>query len=628
MSGPGVVGGAGPEASGSAQHVVATAGHVDHGKSALVRSLTGMDPDRLEEEKRRGLTIDLGFAWTRLPSGREIGLVDVPGHERLIRTMLAGMGPVRLVLFVVAADEGWKPQSEEHLQIVDVLGPQGAVVALTKRDLVDDATLDARTAEVRDRVAGTSLSGAPIVACSSHTGDGIDDVRTALDEMTSRAPDPESTGRPRLFVDRVFTIRGAGTIVTGTLTGGDLATGDDVVLLPAGSGARIRGLQTHKQAIDRANAVSRVAVNLAATATTDIERGDVLVLPGQWRTVSAFDAWIEPVRGRVDPLTERGAFKVYAGAAERDARLRLYRDDDAAPATAGCFARITLSKPLALDLHERFVVRDSGRRATVAGGRVVDPLPRGRGRPPTARLRELDAASRDETPGILLAWDEVGRAGELRLTTGVATAPAGAAPVGEWLLSPAAAERARETLEAALAGYHAEHPLRPGMDVAETRAALAEAHPSFADDALADAFVAREVERDHVAREGAAIRLPGHRVRTEGSDHADRLVAAVSADELAPPTVRELAASGFDAELVKAVCAEGRLVRVGPDLVMTPSVVLRAEGLARAAGPDGITVSAFRQSLGTSRKYAVPLLELLDARGVTRRVGDVRIPRG
>ena len=296
-----------PTSAGGAAHVVATAGHVDHGKSALVHRLTGMDPDRLEEEKRRGLTIDLGFAWTTLPSGREIGLVDVPGHERLIRTMLAGMGPVRLVLFVVAADEGWKPQSEEHLQIVDVLGPQGALVVLTKRDLVDDAALAARRAEVHDRLADTSLAGARVVACSSHTGEGIDDVRTALDDMVGAAPDPESTGRPRLFVDRVFTIRGAGTVVTGTLTGGELAVGDEAALLPAGVGARIRGLQTHKQPIERARAVSRVAVNLVGTTTADIGRGDVLVLPGQWRAVSSFDAWIEPVRGRTVPLSERGA---------------------------------------------------------------------------------------------------------------------------------------------------------------------------------------------------------------------------------------------------------------------------------------------------------------------------------
>ena len=609
-------------------HVVATAGHVDHGKSALVLRLTGMDPDRLEEEKRRGLTIDLGFAWTTLPSRREIGIVDVPGHERFIRTMLAGVGPVRLVLFVVAADEGWKPQSEEHLQIVDVLRPQGAVVALTKLDLVDEATLESRASEVRGRLAGTSLQDAALVGCSSMTGEGMQELRNAIDAMVARAPDPESGGRPRLFVDRVFTIRGAGTVVTGTLTGGDLTVGDEAMLLPGSESARIRGMQTHKRTVERARPVARVAVNLAGTATSDVARGDVLVLPRQWRTTAAFDAWIEPVRGHDRPLTSRGAYKVYAGSAERDARLRVLSASERPGPSHGSFARVTLNRPLILDLHEPFVVRDSGRRATVGAGRVVDPLPRTRSAPAPARLRDLDAASRAATPGVLLGWEGILRADALTMATGVAGPPAEAIPVGDWLLSPAAAARAADGLADALAAYHAEHPLRPGMDGSQVRAGLAALHRAFADTALADAFVAREIARGTIARDGTAVRLPTHRVRTRGSELADRLVAAVTADELAPPTVKELLASGFEPELVQAVCADGRLVRVGPDLVMTPSVVARAEAVARESGSGGITVSGFRQSMGTSRKYAVPLLELLDARGITRRLGDVRVLRG
>ena len=299
-------------------HVVATAGHVDHGKSALILRLTGIDPDRLAEEKRRGLTIDLGFAWTTLPSGREIGFVDVPGHERFIRNMLAGVGPVRLVLFVVAADEGWKPQSEEHLQIVDVLGVEGAVIVLTKSDLVDADTLNVRTRDVRARLRGTRLEDAPVVAFSASTGDGIERVTAALDAMLADAPAPERGGRPRQFLDRVFTIKGAGTVVTGTLTGGPLAVGQEVEILPSGHRARIRGLQTHKRSLELANPVSRVAVNLAGTPRDELERGDVLALPGQWRSTSAFEGWIRPVRDLDHPLTARGAYKLYAGSAERD----------------------------------------------------------------------------------------------------------------------------------------------------------------------------------------------------------------------------------------------------------------------------------------------------------------------
>jgi len=252
---------AGTPAPGGPEHlrpsVVATAGHVDHGKSSLVQRLTGMDPDRLDEEKRRGLTIELGYAWCTLPSGRELGFVDVPGHERFVRTMLAGVGPVRLVLFVVAADEGWRPQSEEHLEIVDVLGTHGAVIALTKRDLVEAARLDLVRADVTERVRGTALEGVPIVACSSTTGEGFDELVAALEAMLAAAPDPDRGGRPRLHVDRVFSIRGSGTVVTGTLTGGPLPTGAEVELLPSGTRARIRGLQTHHRDVGTASPVSR-----------------------------------------------------------------------------------------------------------------------------------------------------------------------------------------------------------------------------------------------------------------------------------------------------------------------------------------------------------------------------------
>jgi len=338
---------AGAPASGATEHtgpsVVATAGHVDHGKSSLVTRLTGMDPDRLAEEKRRGLTIELGYAWCTLPSGRELGFVDVPGHERFVRTMLAGVGPVPLVLFVVAADEGWRPQSEEHLEIVDVLGPHGAVIALTKRDLVEAAGLDRVRAEVTDRVRATALEGAPIVACSSTTGEGFDELVAALDAMLADAPEPDRGGRPRLHVDRVFSIRGSGTVVTGTLTGGPVATGEEVELLPSGTRARIRGLQTHHRGVGSASPVSRVAVNLTADRTR-IARGEVLAPAGVWTATSVLEARIEPVRSLDHPITSRGAFKLHAGAAERNARIRLYDVRQVSP--EGAFVRIVLSEPL------------------------------------------------------------------------------------------------------------------------------------------------------------------------------------------------------------------------------------------------------------------------------------------
>ncbi|MDP9301256.1 MAG: selenocysteine-specific translation elongation factor, partial [Actinomycetota bacterium] len=341
--------------------VIATAGHVDHGKSSLIIRMTGMDPDRWAEEKRRGLTIDLGYAWCTLPSGREIGFVDVPGHERFVGNMLAGVGPVRLVLFVVAADEGWKPQSEEHLQILDVLGVAGGVIALTKRDLVDEETLAIATEEVLERVAGTVLAQAPVIPVSAETGAGIDTLVAALDTLLASAPTPEPA-RTRLFVDRVFTIKGAGTVATGTLTGGCLSASQTVEVYPAGRRTRVRGLQTYKHDEAKGCPVTRVAANLTGAERDDLARGDVLAEPGSWRPTTVFDVAIRPVRD-LERIPGRGAFKVYAGAAEVDAKIRLLDER---------FARVRTAQPLVLDVFDRFVVRESGRQRTVGGGTVLD----------------------------------------------------------------------------------------------------------------------------------------------------------------------------------------------------------------------------------------------------------------
>jgi selenocysteine-specific elongation factor len=616
----------------SSLQVIATAGHVDHGKSALILRLTGIDPDRLAEEKRRGLTIDLGFAWTTLPSGREVGFVDVPGHERFVRNMLAGVGPVRLVLFVVAADEGWKPQSEEHLQIVDVLGVDGAVVALTKRDLVDEPALEARTEEVRARLFGTRLERAPIVSCSSVAPDGVDGLRAALDDLLAAAPAPERRARPRQFVDRAFTIRGAGTVVTGTLTGGPLSVGQEAQILPSGHRARIRGLQTHKRSLQTAVPVSRVAVNLSGTGKADLERGDILALPGQWRATTLFEGWIRPVRGIGRSLTARGAYKVYAGSAERDARIRLYGTAELLPGERA-FVRVMLSRSAVVDFGDGFVLREAGRRQTVAGGEVLDADPPAHpGADPVARLRSREGADRDE-----LAWRLVADRGAVRTTEVAILAGArpeaaiarGAIPIEGWLVDPVLAAQAADALTEELARHHREHPLRPGLEVSDARGMVLDRWESLADAGLADALLGHFERELRIAREGTAIRLPEHMPSTKGSEEADRLVEAVRAEEPGPPTVRELQAAGFGRELIEAICADGRLVRVSPDIVVTPEFLAAAEAILRTIATEegSVTVSAFREGLGTSRKYAVPILGYFDARGLTRREGDGRVLR-
>ncbi|HEX2032359.1 MAG TPA: selenocysteine-specific translation elongation factor [Actinomycetota bacterium] len=616
--------------------VVATAGHVDHGKSSLIVRLTGIDPDRWDEEKRRGLTIDLGFAWCTLPSGREIGFVDVPGHERFVRNMLAGVGPVRLVLFVVAADEGWKPQSEEHLAIVDVLGAEGAVVALTKRDLVDPEHVARRAGEVRERLAGTALAGAPIVPCSAETGEGLEDLRDALDAMVAVAPVPEDRDRPRLAIDRSFTIRGAGTVVTGTLTGGALAVGDEVRAYPDGELLRVRSLQTHRRPVTVARPVSRVAANLAGIPKEAIERGDVLARPGQWRPTNLIEGRIHAVRGLGHPLGGRGAYKLYVGSSERDARVRLY---GARELTAGrsAFARIRLSRAVVVEPGDRFVLREAGRRETVAGGVVLDADPLLRPGPDAeTRLARREAAGRAGLPAVVVRERAAVRATELAVTTGSASAEvSGAVRVGDWWLAGDPFERLTDAARDALAAHHRQHPLRPGMERGElVRAVTAGSGRELApalEQGLALEVLASLERIGAIAREGNVVRLPSHRVTLgEREEEARRLVEAVGAAEPTPPTVRELRGSGFGRELIDATVRTGRLVAVSDDVVLTPGFARRAEEVARreAATPAGLTVSRFRELLGTTRKYALPILESFDARRITRRHGDVRRPGG
>ena len=609
-------------------HVVATAGHVDHGKSSLILHLTGIDPDRLEEEKRRGLTIDLGFAWCRLPSGREIGFVDVPGHERFVRTMLAGVGPVRLVLFVVAADEGWKTQSEEHLAIVDVLGVDGAVVALTKADLVDADRLAAAELELRDRLRGSALEGSPIVSCSSRTGAGVEEVVAALDAIVAAAPAGPADDRARLFVDRVFTIAGAGTVVTGTLAGGRLSVGQEVEALPSGVRARIRALQTHKRRIDVARPVSRVAVNLAGIERARMERGDVLASPRDWRPTRVLEARIRPVRGLAHPVTGRGAFTFHAGAAERGATIRLL--DAASLPSDGAFARIRLSAPVVLDVYDRFVLRESGRRETVAGGIVLDVAPTRRPGPDAAaRLGRRASASRVDLPALLLDERAAVRDDELRPLTGLDRID-GLEPLGRWWVTPAAREAVADAVHEHLASFHAANPAAEGAALADVRTAIVgalRAAGAPADHDLVDALFDDLVRAGALARSGRLIRLSSH-AGGVASVEVDRVAAEVGTGEPTPPTIAELQRGGFSREAIEGAIRAGALVRIAPDLVLTAGFVARAIEAVREAGDSGITVSAIRQRLETSRRFAVPLMEHLDRTGVTRRSGDLRFARG
>jgi selenocysteine-specific elongation factor len=562
--------------------VVATAGHVDHGKSSLVLALTGTDPDRFEEEKRRGLTIDLGFAHTTLPSGAGVSFVDVPGHVRFLRNMLAGVGGVDACLFVVAATEGWKPQSEEHLRILELLGLRHGVIALTKRDLVDAEWLEIATLEVADQVAGTFLDGAPIVPVASTDGAGLAELRAALDELVAATPESADRARPRLWIDRVFAAKGSGTVVTGTLTGGVLRHDDTVAIEPGAHVARIRAIQTLGATVAEIGAGNRVALNLNGVGHDEIGRGDAVITPGRWRATERFDASLDVLAGLGHEVSRRGAYLAYIGSRELPVKVRVLGGEALAPGTSGA-VRLFLPDALPLLPGDRYVLRESGRDETVGGGEVldIDPITRAsRARPD--RSIERVVAER--------GWVDVD---ELELLTGATVA----ASVGRWVTTPELLAEARSRLAAAIADA-GEH----GLDLA----ALTE-HERAVVEAL-----------DKVAVEGGRARAAD--AADPFADHP--LAAAILAGGFAPEMPADV-----DRAAVRELTRRGVLVERDRVLFHAETIDAAARVAAEllAHDPGGFTVARFRDRTGASRKFALPLVAELDARGITRRRGDLRV---
>jgi selenocysteine-specific elongation factor len=619
-------------------HVIGTAGHVDHGKSALIQALTGTDPDRLAEEKARGLTIDLGFAWTTLPSGREVGFVDVPGHERFVHNMLAGVGGVDCALFVVDASEGWRPQSAEHLAILDLLGIPAGVVALTKVDLVDQATLDRVAAEVAGRLQGTTLAGAAMVPTAAPSGLGVDALAAALDAALDRLPDPPDRGRPRLPVDRVFTMRGSGTVVTGTLSGGTLRADGEVELLPAGRRARVRGLQSHGRPLAEATPARRLAVNLAGVATGQVVRGDVLVRPGQWAATATADCRLRCLAGAPAPLRGRGAYLVYAGAAETAARLQPLDAGEVRPGT-DTLVRLHLERPLVLDVFEPVVLRDSGRDETVGGGLVLDPFPPAVVRGTAARVRrteELEAREAAGRAGLLervLAERGVVPLADLPRLAAVAPDDLAAALARSGGVQPsrtlawtkeaweAAAAAALEAVE----GQHRTDPSAPGLPAQTARAAArAPGWPAAAGNEAVEALVAG----GRLVADGPTLRLPGHGVRLDPAQRALRARVEAALDEAGVGLLGDaaLAGLGADRKATALLVRLGVLVPIAPGGYLGRATLEQAVATLRRSFPDGrqFAASEAREALGTTRRTLIPLLEHLDRTGVTVRQGDLR----
>nr|WP_204342192.1 selenocysteine-specific translation elongation factor [Micromonospora terminaliae] len=575
--------------------VVATAGHVDHGKSTLVRALTGMEPDRWAEERRRGMTIDLGFAWTTLPAGGTVAFVDVPGHERFVPNMLAGVGPVPAALVVVGADEGWMPQSAEHLAALDALGVSHGLLAVTRADLADPGPALARA---REEIAATSLGAVEAVPVSAVTGAGLPELRAALDRLVARLPDPAADAPVRLWVDRSFTVRGSGTVVTGTLGAGRLRVGDTLELAATGEPVRVRGLHALNTARAEVGAVARVAVNLRGLPRDRVARGDALLSPGRFRGTDLLD-----VRLAGDPAADLPpTLTLHVGSAAVPARVRPLGPDT---------VRLRLARPLPLVIGDRALLRDPGRHHVSGGVTVLDVDPPPLRRRGAAAARAIVLAGLDGRPDLAgeLRRRRLVRAGELT-RMGV---PATAAPVaGDWLADPDHWRELGRRLTEEVARYAREQPLAAGVPVDVLRHRL-----DLPDRALVEALLR------------PPLRLRAGRVTATAADTLPepvaRAVARVRAEygdrPFQAPETHRLADFGLGPREIGAAVRAGALLKLADNVVLLPGALDDAvRVLAGLSQP--FTLSAARQALDTTRRVAVPLLELLDRRGATRRLPD------
>jgi len=589
--------------------IVGTAGHIDHGKTALVRALTGIDTDRLAEEKRRGISIELGFAHLDLGEGLHAGIVDVPGHERFVKTMVAGATGIDLVLLVVSAEESIKPQTREHFDICRLLGVRQGIVAITKADVVEADFVDLVKLEVEEFVAGSFLEGAPIVAVSAVTGTGLDELRAAI-RTVGNGVAPRTSSQPiRLPIDRAFSLRGFGTVVTGTLSAGTLGAEQEVELMPGGRRLRVRRVQVHGRTVEQAEAGQRTAVNLPGIEHAEVVRGMTLTAPGTLRPVSVIDCRLTLLSG-VKPLHARTPIHFHAGTAEVVGSARPLGDG---------FARIRLREPLLLLPGDRFIVRRFSPVVTIGGGEVIEVEP-----PRKTRVGRLAALGRSAQAELLVGDSEFGLTKQ-ELMWRLGEPVTGGVAVGEWCVSPAWIESKGLELEQVLAAFHKQNPLLGGIPREELRSRTAPRVPSV----LFDALLASS---PRWIAEGDLVRAASHRVLLAEDEAVarHRIETSFESRGLMVPLQHEvLTSSGVDGGraliLLTALLKEGRLVRVTPDLVFHRSAVESLRALLAARRGQRFVVGEFKEWTGISRKYAIPLLEFLDRERVTRREGDSRI---
>lgn len=608
--------------------IVGTAGHIDHGKTALVRALTGIDTDRLKEEKARGISIDLGFAHLDLDGAITAGFVDVPGHERFVRNMLAGATGIDLVLLVVAANESVMPQTREHFAICRLLGIESGVIALTKADLADAETIAIARSDVEALVRGSFLEGAPVVEVSSVTGAGLARLRAALAEAASGVRKKDATRLFRMPIDRAFAMRGFGPVVTGTIAEGRIRAGEEIELYPQRLRARVRGVQNHGQNAPEACAGQRAALNLAGVNLADLRRGLVAGPPGVFRPTSDFGASVE-LLASAPPLRNRSPIHFHSGAAEIEGELRWLDREEAQPGST-LLARILLNSPALLLPGDRFVVRRFSPVTTIGGGCVLDPHPEPQRRAQLhAWLSRLDGASLAER---LAAWTSASPSGVSRdaliARSGARLKEirdAGLVEVGDVLLTSAQAAALRHDMGDAALDYHRQHPLAPGISREELRRRLLPDAPP----ALFDFLLQGHPD---LAAEGEWIRHRSHtRTLSTGQTQAERAIEAAfeQAGLAAPDAAGVIASSGVEPKqaqsLLQSLIRDGRLVRINSDLVVHASAWRSLQELLASHKGTRFGVAEFKAWTGVSRKFAIPLLEYCDRQRITRREGDRRL---
>jgi selenocysteine-specific elongation factor len=631
--------------------ILATAGHIDHGKTSLVRALTGVDADRLPEEKRRGLTIDLGFAYTTLPDGTELGFVDVPGHERFLPNMLAGVLGIDRALLIVAADDGPRPQTLEHLDILELIGVAEVTGIVTKIDRVDAARRDAVTAEVTALLAAAGYDRVPVLAVSSRTGDGVPALAAHLAERAGIAAQERAArpplGRFRLAIDRVFSLPGIGMVATGTAASGSVAPGDRLLLSPRGVEVRVRGVHAQNRAVERAIAGERCALNIAGSFSDGAgpSRGDWLLAPELHAPSRRLDVALTMARTPPAPLRPGLPVHVHLGTEDRVGRVALLGQSRLGPGDDG-LVQLELDQPIGALWGDRVVLRDHGALATLAGGRVIDPFPPRRGRARPERLAVLAALRHDDAGSAL--------EGRLLVEGAVALAPfalarnltideaVALAATGGFVRAGDARERYAATaghlaelgarLAEILAGMHRAEPDTLGAP----RAALLRRLRGAAPEAVLDAALAALIGEGRITRDGAVLRLPAHQPRLTRDDEKlwHKVELLLAAGDLRPPRVRELAETlALDPEaaarLMKRFERFGRVAPVAANRFFLPETVARLAAIARdvaAADPAGaFTAAAFNDRAGVGRNLTIEILEYLDRIGVTRRTGDARI---